>query len=216
MAKRPITVADEYSGTGSADNGVVSGPSAPIEPDSIAGSGGTTSDSGTGNFDPAIHVGPDARNSDGSYTKRKGRKPGGSNKRNHSAGKTASAADLKFALEGLTKTLVIVHAGFAAVTDTPELEIDESEAEYLARSTANVMEQFDLKPDPKTQAIIGLIVAAGTIYGPRIYMIKARQVATSKERKANAQGVGVASVLNPDGSSMGTGFTVDPRPTPAN
>jgi hypothetical protein len=94
--------------------------------------------------------------------------------------------------------------------------IDESEAEYLAKATANVLDQFDLKPDPKTQAIVGLVIAAGTVYGPRVYMIKSRHAAEGQARKANRQGAGIASVINPDGSSTTAGFTVDPRPNPAN
>lgn len=106
--------------------------------------------------------------------------------------------------------------GVAGVTNTPELMIDENEAEYLARSTANVLEQFDMKPDPKIQAIVGLIIAAGTVYGPRAYMIKSRHAAEARERPANAKGFGTASVLNPDGTNMGTEFKIDPRPPMTN
>jgi len=109
--------------------------------------------------------------------------------------------------------LVIVHVGFAGITDNPELAIDEDEARMLANAGANVLEQFDLKPDPKTQAIVGLVIAAGTVYGPRAYMISARKAQARAERKANAAtGEGVAGVYAATGEPMGTtSFTVDPR-----
>jgi hypothetical protein len=74
----------------------------------------------------------------------------------------------------------------------------------LATASANVLEQFDLKPDPKTQAIIGLVMAAGTVYGPRVYMIQVRRAQEKSERAANQNGVGTAGVYTADGEPAGT------------
>jgi hypothetical protein len=98
----------------------------------------------------------------------------------------------------LSRTLVIVHAGIAAATKCPEMEIDAEEGKILANASANVMAQFDLAPDPKTQAIIGLIMACGTVYGPRAFMIRMRQ---AQER---SEGAGTAGVYAADGSAAGT------------
>jgi hypothetical protein len=50
-------------------------------------------------------------------------------------------ADLN-SLDGLTKTLVILHTGIAGIAKTPELVIDEEEGRMLAAASANVMENL--------------------------------------------------------------------------
>lgn len=77
--------------------------------------------------------------------------------------------------------------------------IDQEEGELLATASVNMMQQFDIAPDPKTQAIIGMIMATATVYGPRIYMIRARLAQEAKEAKA-----GKAGVYAPDGAPVGT------------
>ncbi len=91
--------------------------------------------------------------------------------------------------------------GIANITGTPELMIDQEEGKLLAQATANLLEQFDLKPDPKIQAVIGLVMAAGTVYGPRAYMIRVRKAQEAKE-KNNA---GTTGIYNADGTAAGTG-----------
>lgn len=84
--------------------------------------------------------------------------------------------------------------------------IDKEESDLLANASANVMQQFDLTPDPKTQAIIGLVMACGTVYGPRVYMIRARMAQEAQEKRA-----GTAGVYDGAGMPQGTTeFTVEP------
>jgi hypothetical protein len=160
---------DEFAGTGPDDNG----PGGALDPAALpgadAGAGGSGDD-----FDPAIHVGREQRNGDGSYTRKRGRKAG-SGTGSAKAGSRSSAADLKFAVENLSKTLVIIHSGIAAATQTPEMMIDSEEGDLLAKSAANVLEQFDMTPDPKLQAAVGMIVACAVVYGPRVALIRARK-----------------------------------------
>jgi hypothetical protein len=79
----------------------------------------------------------------------------------------------------------MLHLGIANVAKVPEFIIDQDESDLLANATVNVLEQFDIKPDPKVEAMFGLIVAAGTVYGPRFYMVKKRrQEEKEKEKKA--------------------------------
>lgn len=82
--------------------------------------------------------------------------------------------------------------------------IDEAEGRMLAEASANVMEQFDLKPDPKTQAIIGLVMAAGTVYGPRAVIIQMRKAQERAEKRAGADGTGTAGVYGANGEPLGT------------
>lgn len=143
---------------------------------STAGDGSDTGGNGGGSgggiggddFDPAIHVGRDKRNADGSYRKRRGRRPSASSGSRKSSNNSAS-------LDALTRTIFIAHLGIATATKTPELALEDKESETLAVAVSNVLEEFDIKPNPKAEAIIGLIIASGSIYGPRIYNIRARK-----------------------------------------
>jgi hypothetical protein len=69
----------------------------------------------------------------------------------------------------------------------------------LANAAANVLAQFDIAPDPKTQALIGLILAAGAVYAPRVVVYRARMAQERQERKA-----GVAGVYGTEGEPQGT------------
>ncbi len=135
------------------------------------GDRGTTGERDTAGvaFDPAIHSG--GRNANGEWRKRRGRKSAGSSSASVSRKKTNHAASL----DALTNTLIIVHAGIASATKVPELSIEDDEAKVLATAVASVLEEFDIQPDPKVQAIVGLVIAAGSIYGPRVYLIRERQ-----------------------------------------
>lgn len=138
--------------------------------------GGGGSDSGE-QFDPAIHSGPDKRNADGSYRKKRGRKP------NSAAGGSKRQTNNQVGIDALTSMLAIVHVGLASVTKTPELELDDKEAASLAGAVANVMTEFDITPDPKIQAVLGLVTVSGMIYGPRIYLIRERRSAEKEAEK---------------------------------
>lgn len=78
--------------------------------------------------------------------------------------------------------LAIVHMGLASATKTPELKLEDEEAEALAKSTAVVLEEFDIRPDPKIEAIIGLVTTAGMIYGPRVYLIAERKKQEKRDK----------------------------------
>lgn len=165
------------------NGGVIVGPS--IDPATLANggsdSGSDSGGNGTDEFDPAIHIGRDKRNSDGSYRRKRGRKAGSG-----STGKASAGSDLKGAVESLSATLVMLHLGIASATKSSELVIDKEEADLLSRATVNVLEQYDIRPDPKLQAMFGLIVAAGTVYGPRAFLIQKRR---ADERAAKARNI---------------------------
>ena len=128
-------------------------------------------------FDPAIHSG--GRNGNGEWRKRRGRKSAGSASPRVGGKKASHSASL----DALTGTLVIVHAGLASATKVPEIAVDETEARVLATAVSDVLEQFDIQPDPKIQAIVGLVIAAGSIYGPRMYLVRERQKTAKREKQ---------------------------------
>lgn len=71
--------------------------------------------------------------------------------------------------------LLSVHMMGAALLKTPELAIDAQEAQMLAKASAAVAEHYDFIPDPKTQAWFNLVMVAGTIYGPRLFVIAGKR-----------------------------------------
>jgi hypothetical protein len=81
--------------------------------------------------------------------------------------------------------LAIVHVGLASVTKTPELVLEEDEAKSLAMASANVLEQFDITPDPRVTAVLGLVTTCGMIYGPRVYLIRERKREENKSEIPN-------------------------------
>ena len=76
-----------------------------------------------------------------------------------------------------------MHVAVSKATKTPEIEIDSGDAQTLAAATANVLREFDITPDPKIAAVIGLIVAAGGVYGPMGVSIKLRKDKEARERR---------------------------------
>lgn len=69
-------------------------------------------------------------------------------------------------------TLFSIHQILAA--RVPELAITEDEASKLAEAVNNFQNAFDVKIDPKTQAVINLCLVGGSIYGTRAIGIVAR------------------------------------------
>lgn len=61
----------------------------------------------------------------------------------------------------------------AMLTKNPALEISDKESDTLARSLKNVMDQYQLKPNPRTMAWVQLAATSAAIYGPRIAVIAA-------------------------------------------
>lgn len=128
-------------------------------------------DSGGATFDANIHVARDRLNADGTY--RRKRASGG--RGDHSAGPRAKKrADNKTGIDGLTKMLYIMHLGIAQATQSPEMILTDDDAKMLAEASANVLSEFDIRPSPKAEAIVALVMAAGSIYGPRAYLIRER------------------------------------------
>lgn len=80
--------------------------------------------------------------------------------------------------------------------------LEPGEADMLAAASVNVLDQFDIRPDPKIEAIFGLIIAAGTVYAPRYYLVRKR-TAEERARQANAEEAG----FNFNGT--GAGITID-------
>lgn len=108
----------------------------------------------------------------GNAPKRRGRKPGSKNG-------TKAEAKSKPDISGLETILFSVHLALGAVTKTPELALDISEARELAKAAAAVQSHYETVIDPKLMAWAQLLIVAGGIYTPRFIAISVR---TKKER----------------------------------
>jgi hypothetical protein len=86
--------------------------------------------------------------------------------------------------DGLARTLQGLHLSLAFLTKIEELAIEEQEANALATAIDGVLQEFDLSMSPQAQAIANLAMVAGSIYLPRIYMIKMAKAQKEAEEKA--------------------------------
>lgn len=192
---------DEFAGTaiGDTTDAIVG---ASIDPATIANNGGGSGGTGGGNGGSGTDDdfvrdadGNIKRNKDGTPRRKRGRKAGSGN----SQSPRKTGADLKGSIDTLSRTLAMLHLGVAGVTKTPELELDTAEADMLANATVNVLREFDITPDPKTEAIFGLIIAASTVYGPRVYVIRKRWQEEASQR--------LHPVTNVDGNVIDAAFS---------
>lgn len=161
------------------------------------GSGGTIRDSSGAEFDPTIHSSPDARNNDGTFRRKRGRKPGGGNSSSRSRSQVHS--DIKETAAFLAQGLLLFHTSMAAMTKTPELELEAQEAQGLAESGLTLAAMYDITPDPKLQAALLFASQVGMIYGTRIVAIRARKSQEKEERRK-----GTAGMYDADGNPIGT------------
>lgn len=132
----------------------------------IPGSGGSGA---SDDFNPSIHVGRDSRNADGSYRRKRGRRSGTATAPRSA---TKNKGTNQAGVEAVCNVLILLHAGIASATKFEDFALDNDEATTLATATVNVLNELDIQPDPKAVAIIGLMGAMGSIYGPRIYLYK--------------------------------------------
>lgn len=64
--------------------------------------------------------------------------------------------------------MIGIHSGVAVMLQNGGWQIDEEEAQKLAVAITKVQAQYNMVLDPKSAAWIGLIGAAGSVYGPRL------------------------------------------------
>lgn len=123
----------------------------------------------------------------GSEPPKRGRgRPKGSTSK---AKRTTDAIDLN----GLEKLLISIHVGLAAITKSPEWEIDEGEAKSLAAASARCARHYPILDKVGDKAIdhLNLISVLGGVYGTRIFAYSLRK--SSNRAKPTA-----AVVITPD------------------
>lgn len=70
-------------------------------------------------------------------------------------------------LQGMEQMLLAMHMMVATATGFPEMAIDAQESHILADALANLADHYKISIAGKPGAVLGLIYAAGTVYGPR-------------------------------------------------
>lgn len=153
---------------------------------SDTGGPGATTGTGGGDFgehfviDPATITGKGGAGKDDSgdgRTKRRGR-PRGS--RNSGTNKTASLD-----LDGLSATLFSLHMMGASLLSSPTLALEEDESKNLAKAIKNVQRHYDMPITEKALDWMNLFGVMGMVYGPRIFVARAKRKEAKDAAKAN-------------------------------
>lgn len=149
--------------------------------------GNSESENGTIGIDPAGIIddnfarddsGNIIYNKSGSPRKKRGRKPGSFN------ASKGNREDLKNSIDTLANMIGFAHIGIATISKCPEMALEENEAKAIAGATARVLEVFEIRPDPRIEAIVGFGATIGPIYASRYFMIRNR-VKKEREDRAN-------------------------------
>lgn len=82
------------------------------------------------------------------------------------------APKVKADVKTLTTQLVGIHLLIAKVSGHPAMELSADEASMLAKSIADILEEYSLQTSGKTMLWINLIAAVAIIYLPRLMLIK--------------------------------------------
>jgi len=90
----------------------------------------------------------------------------------------------------------------AAITKTQELAIDQTEANMLATGIANVSRHYDFAATQKSIDWANLLMVAGTIYGTRIYAIRAKRPPRPTKPNNPAPGATVTESVIPSGNGV--------------
>jgi hypothetical protein len=141
-----------------------------VEPNFGGPNAGDHDDNGT-SFDPVRHSG--RRNRDGSWSLKRGRsgpRTGSGERRKSTKEKELSEANLA----ALERTLKIFYAGLAGLSNAPEWRLDDEDTHTLGVATGAFLVEFDMKPDDKLTATVGLVTALAAVNGPKIWLIRER------------------------------------------
>jgi len=114
--------------------------------------------------------------------KRRGRKPGSTNKT-----KTTSLD-----LSSIENLLLTIHTGISVLLKAPEFELTDEEAHKIAEAGTRVSRHYNMSATAKSVDFANFAIVLGTAYGSRFMAMKMRRdmerrgaAQASKERTAN-------------------------------
>lgn len=139
---------------------------------------------GNENFvDPATATSPGNGSVGGSSTGRRGR-PKGSKNRTAKQKKETVSLDTASAL---ASAVFAIHTGLAIIAKTPELELDENEADKITKAGLGVARHYaNVQMTEKAADWVALFSALGAVYGPRWMAIKIRRQNTRPPQTTQA------------------------------
>ncbi len=82
------------------------------------------------------------------------------------------------------KSLQGLHKGAAFLAQTPELELDDSEAKMLADALYGIFEEYDIEISTKAAAAVNMAGAVMLVYGPRVAVLRGKAIRRAKAAKA--------------------------------
>ncbi len=159
---KPASDTGNHSGDANGNSGIEFEPGKPLVIDPAAFLGDTGSDSGRSSGD-----GGDGRPGASDPPKRRGRKPGSTNKK--------ASQNFQLETDAISAILLSTHQMLSVYSKIPELEIDVDESEKLAKGIANVARHYDTKVSAKALDWYYLIQVLVLIYGTRLYAIRERK-----------------------------------------
>ncbi len=130
-------------------------------------------------FDPDRHIDPSKRNADGSY-RRKRRRRGSGSSAGSGSGPRGKKADYSASIDALSTVLAMGFGTLAAVAKEPIWNLEKLESDAGAKALANLLEQFEIMPDPKIQAVVGCAIVFSGIIAPRMYLISEKKKEAKK------------------------------------
>lgn len=153
----------------------------------ISGADDTAGNANNGDFggatviDPVGAIGGGGNGSGNPEPKRGRGRPRGPG----TAGKSAKKA-AQIDINGLEKILLSAHAFLAAISKTPEIVIDETEAKALADGAAKVARHYNIIISEKSQDWANFIMALAAVYGTRLVaMAKTKRDTRLAQAKTN-------------------------------
>lgn len=72
--------------------------------------------------------------------------------------------------------------GLAAIA-APELALSQDECTAITGATVTMLEAFDVKPDPRVEAVCGFVFTVGPIYATKAFLIRNRRNKERAERR---------------------------------
>jgi hypothetical protein len=182
------------------DAGINSGDSS----DSI-GTGDNSNEGNTGEstiagfraVDPGTESGKYGFKPDGTPRGKPGRKPGASGPRASSGKSGGKAASSNQSVDGIARILFSLHQMAAVGLKVPEMALDPKEAQVLGQAIADVQSHYDFDVSAETTIWVNLVMALGSVYGPRAVLIyhrkqkvkeKSRPLASVSEIKSTEKG----------------------------
>lgn len=105
----------------------------------------------------------------------------------------------------------------AGMMQIEELEIDGEEGELLATRTAAVLSHYPNVPiSPKTMDFIGLFMALGQVYGPRVVSVRLRRSTERAKTVSKPAPVGASGPIPQPANTIKPGMPSNTVPDPYN